>query len=274
MRQYFDQIDGSSNANSVQQLLHLRLRDGARNIAAGLRGEDRYSAPNGVHDRSSRQGRIARAPTCSSARAWTLRCRSHAGARRALREDRRRRRARWCRHRPASAGSRTTSCTSSFRRELPTTTTLEGDYDYVLPSFDCRHRAALDDLKFRASCGQDHRPPGLGRHPGRPGARPAGTRRRRHRFAGQSGPEAAGVEQLSTCRSSGTTPKAATRRSATSTRTSTTTSASRQIVATPFGLRTPVRRRATGTKPWPAAAPTRTPPASATTSSTISGQPA
>ena len=106
--------------------------------------------------------------------------------------------------------------------------------------------------EVRCQLRRDHRPSGLGRHPGRTDARPAGAHRRRHRRAGQSGPEAARVDELSTCRSSGTTPKAATCRWATSTRTSTTTSASPRSSRRRSTCR--IRgRRATSTRPWPTA---------------------
>ena len=127
---------------------------------------------------------------------------------------------------PASAGWRTTSSRWSLRRA--------GLHD---AGRQLRLRPAEPGLRHRPhrqheaarQLGPDHRPAGLGRHPGRTDPRPARARQRRHRLAGQSRPEAAGVEELSTCRWSGTTAKAATCRSATSTRTSTTTSASRTI---------------------------------------------
>ena len=176
-----------------------------------------------------------RAPTCSSARRSTLAMPIQVRGRRALREDRRDLAARWCRRRPASTGSRTTSSRSSLRQALRTsrrwkasTTTCCRALDFA---FDLtRQHEAARQLR------RDHRPSGLGRHPGRTDAQPAGAHQRRHRHAGQSGPEAARVEELSTCRSSGTTPRQLPVGGLLQARTSTTTSASPPITETPFDL--------------------------------------
>ena len=71
-------------------------------------------------------------------------------------------------------------------RRAATSPTLEGDYDYVLPSLDFaigRDRQHEVARQLR----REHRPAGLGRHPGRTDAQPAGAHQRRHRPQGNPG---------------------------------------------------------------------------------------
>ena len=166
----------------------------ARNIAAGLRGDGplqrqrRTSRPIGT----SRKNR--RAPIVQFSQACDTAMPIHAAV--GVRYEK-------------------TDVTSSALVPSPTGISWAADNEFNVviagrsfhhhdPEGRLRLRAAEPRLRRRAhgqpeaarQLGQEHRPSGLGRHPGRPDARPAGAHQRRHRLAGQSGAEAAGVDQL------------------------------------------------------------------------------
>ena len=238
----------------VQRVLHLRLRDGARHrCERGQPGDVRGVAR--LHDGSPRRGEIAERLRAvqPELRNGGLPMHARVGVRYEKTD--------------VTSSALVPTATGivwvannefSVHSGAPASfTTLEGDYDYVLPSFDFSIDVT-DTVKVRASYGESIGRPGWGdiqggqtldqlvRINGGTGA------------PGQSGPEAAGVDRTSTCRSSGTTPNRATCRSATSARTSTTTSASRRSRRRRSIC--PIRVRArTSTKRWRTACPTRRP---------------
>jgi TonB-dependent receptor len=158
IRQYFDQISGSGNPNLFNDFFTFDF-DTARNIAAGLRGEDRFSASGAfTTDRHVKEESQSAYVQFSQAFDTAMPIRAAVGVR-----------------------YENTDVTSSALVPSPsgiswasdnelnvvtpagasTTTTLEGDYDYVLPSFDF-DIGLLDNLKFRASWGKTIGRPGWG----------------------------------------------------------------------------------------------------------------
>jgi TonB-dependent receptor len=158
IRQYFDQISGSGNPNLFNDFFTFDF-DRARNIAAGLRGADRFSAaPAFTTDRHVKEESQSAYVQFSQAFDTAMPIHAALGVR-----------------------YEQTDVTSSALVPLPsgiswasdnelnvvtpqgasTTTTLEGDYDYVLPNFDF-DVGVMDNLKFRASWGKTIGRPGWG----------------------------------------------------------------------------------------------------------------
>jgi TonB-dependent receptor len=158
IRQYFDQISGSGNSNLFNNFFTFDF-DRARNIAAGLRGADRFSAaPAFTTDRHVKE---------ESQSAYVQFSQAFDTARPI--------------HAAVGVRYEQTDVTSSALVPSPsgiswasdnelnvvtpqgafTTTTLEGDYDYVLPNVDF-DIGLMDNLKFRASWGKTIGRPGWG----------------------------------------------------------------------------------------------------------------
>ena len=150
IRQYFDQISGSGNPNLFNDFFTFDF-DRVRNIAAGLRGADRFSAsPDFTTDRRVEEESQSAYVQFSQAFDTAMPINVAVGVR-----------------------YEQTDVTSSALVPSPsgiswasdnelnvirppgasTTTTLEGDYDYVLPSFDFSI-GLMDDVKLRASWGK------------------------------------------------------------------------------------------------------------------------
>ena len=150
IRQYFDEISGSGNSNLFNNFFTFDF-DRARDIAAGLRGEDRFSAaPNFTTDRhveeESQSAYVQFSQTFDTAMPI---------------------------HAAVGVRYEQTDVTSSALVPSPTgiswasdnelnvvipagastTTTLEGDYDYVLPNVDFTVELT-DTVKFRAGWGK------------------------------------------------------------------------------------------------------------------------
>jgi TonB-dependent receptor len=158
IRQYFDQVSGSGNSSLFNNFYTFDF-DRARNIAAGLRGADRFSAsPTFTTDR--RVEEESQSAYVQFSQAFDTKMPIHAAL--GVRYEQ-------------------TDVTSSALVPSPsgiswasdnelnvvipqgasTTTTLEGDYDYVLPSFDF-DVGIRDNVKFRASWGKTIGRPGWG----------------------------------------------------------------------------------------------------------------
>ena len=87
IRQYFDQISGSGNSNLFNNFFTFDF-DRARNIAAGLRGEDRFSAaPDFTTDRHVEEE--SQSAYVQFSQSFDTAMPIQAGGRRALRADRR-----------------------------------------------------------------------------------------------------------------------------------------------------------------------------------------
>jgi TonB-dependent receptor len=150
IRQYFDQINGSSNGNLFNNFFTFDF-DTARNIAAGLRGEDRFSA-NGAFTTDRHVKEESQSAYVQFSQAFDTAMPIHAAV--------------GVRYEQTDVTSRAlvpspTGISWGSDNELnvivpqnaSTTTSLEGDYDYVLPSFDF-DIGLMDNLKFRASWGK------------------------------------------------------------------------------------------------------------------------
>jgi TonB-dependent receptor len=150
IRQYFDQISGSGNPNLFNDFFTFDF-DTVRNIAAGLRGEDRFSASaDFTTDRHVKEESQSAYVQFSQAFDTAMPINVAVGVR-----------------------YEQTDVTSSALVPSPsgiswasdnelnvirpvgasTTTTLKGDYDYVLPNLDF-NIGLMDNLKFRASWGK------------------------------------------------------------------------------------------------------------------------
>jgi len=150
IRQYFDQISGSGNPNLFNDFFTFDF-DTVRNIAAGLRGEDRFSASTDfTTDRHVKEESQSAYVQFSQAFDTAMPINVAVGVR-----------------------YEQTDVTSSALVPSPsgiswasdnelnvirpvgasTTTTLKGDYDYVLPNLDF-NIGLMDNLKFRASWGK------------------------------------------------------------------------------------------------------------------------
>ncbi|HET9446515.1 MAG TPA: TonB-dependent receptor, partial [Steroidobacteraceae bacterium] len=158
IRQYFDQVSGSGNSNLFNNFFTFDF-DRARNIAAGLRGEDRFSAaPNFTTDRRVEEESQSAFVQFSQSFDTAMPIHAAVGVR-----------------------YEQTDVTSSALVPSPTGiswasdnelnvvtpagasafTTLEGDYDYVLPNVDFAVELT-DTLKFRAGWGKTIGRPGWG----------------------------------------------------------------------------------------------------------------
>jgi TonB-dependent receptor len=158
IRQYFDQISGSSSPNLFNDFFTFDF-DTARNIAAGLRGADRFSA-SGAFTTDRHVKEESQSAYVQFSQAFDTAMPIHAAV--GVRYEK-------------------TDVTSSALVPSPTgiswasdnelnvitpagastTTTLKGDYNYVLPSFDF-DIGLMDNLKFRASWGKTIGRPGWG----------------------------------------------------------------------------------------------------------------
>jgi TonB-dependent receptor len=158
IRQYFDQISGSSNPNLFNNFFTFDF-DTARNIAAGLRGADRFSA-SGAFTTDRHVKEESQSAYVQFSQAFDTAMPIHAAL--GVRYEK-------------------TDVTSSALVPSPTgiswasdnelnvitpagastTTTLKGDYNYVLPSFDF-DIGLMDNLKLRASWGKTIGRPGWG----------------------------------------------------------------------------------------------------------------
>ena len=158
IRQYFDQIGGSGNANLFNNFFTFDF-DRARNIAAGLRGEDRFTAaPAFTTDRRVKEESQSAFVQFSQSFDTAMPIQAAVGVR-----------------------YEQTDVTSSALVPSPTAiswasdnelnvvipagasafTTLEGDYDYVLPNVDFAV-GITDTIKFRAGWGKTIGRPGWG----------------------------------------------------------------------------------------------------------------
>ena len=158
IRQYFDQISGSGNSNLFNDFFTFDF-DTARNIAAGLRGADRFSAsPNFTTDRHVKEESQSAYVQFSQAFDTAMPIQAAVGVRYEKTDVT-----------SSALVPSPTGISWASDNELnvvvpqgaSTTTTLEGDYDYVLPSFDFAV-GLMDNLKFRASWGQTIGRPGWG----------------------------------------------------------------------------------------------------------------
>jgi TonB-dependent receptor len=158
IRQYFDQIGGSGNSNLFNNFYTFDF-DRARNIAAGLRGEDRFTAaPAFTTDRRVKEESQSAFVQFSQSFDTAMPIQAAVGVR-----------------------YEQTDVTSSALVPSPTGiswasdnelnvvipagasafTTLEGDYDYVLPNVDFAV-GITDTVKFRAGWGKTIGRPGWG----------------------------------------------------------------------------------------------------------------
>ena len=163
---YFGSIAGSSSPALFNQFFTCRLRDGARRWRPPA--DRRSGAVPGVrrvHDGPpDRRGRVARARTCSTAPTWTPAMPLHvAVGLRYEKTDVTSTRAGADRHRHHLGGQQRVLDAVRRRRASPrsraaTTTCCPASTSSVDLS---------DDMKLRAQLRRDHRPAGLGRHPGR-----------------------------------------------------------------------------------------------------------
>ena len=182
VRQYFDQISRQQQPEPVQPVLHLRLRTvRATSPPAALATRPLQRAAT-TSPRDRRVKEESQSAYVQFSQAWDTGDADACGARRALREDRRDVERAGAAPPPASAGSANNefnhrsvreSRLHHARRRLRLRA-AELDFDVGL----------MRQPEVARQLGQDHRPPGLGRHPGRTDARPAGARRRRHRPQG------------------------------------------------------------------------------------------
>jgi TonB-dependent receptor len=158
IRQYFDQISGSSNPNLFNDFFTFDF-DRARNIAASLRGEDRFSASKDfTTDRHVKEESQSAYVQFSQAFDTAMPIRAAVGVRYEQTDVTSSALV------PSANGISWASDNelNVIRPEgVSTTTTLKGDYDYVLPSFDF-DVGLRDNLKFRASWGKTIGRPGWG----------------------------------------------------------------------------------------------------------------
>jgi TonB-dependent receptor len=150
IRQYFDQISGSGNPNLFNDFFTFDF-DRVRNIAAGLRGADRFSASaDFTTDRHVEEESQSAYVQFSQAFDTAMPINVALGVRYEQTDVTSSALV------PSPAGISWASDNELNVIRPPgasTTTTLEGDYDYVLPSFDFSI-GLMDDVKFRASWGQ------------------------------------------------------------------------------------------------------------------------
>jgi TonB-dependent receptor len=158
IRQYFDQVSGSSNSNLFNNFFTFDF-DRARNIAAGLRGADRFSAaPAFTTDRHVKEESQSAYVQFSQTFDTAMPIQAALGVRYEQTDVTSSALV------PSPSGISWAS-DNELNVVIPqgasTTTTLKGDYDYVLPSFDV-NVGLMDNLKFRASWGQTIGRPGWG----------------------------------------------------------------------------------------------------------------
>jgi TonB-dependent receptor len=157
VRQYFDQISGSGNPNLFNEFFTFDF-DRARNIAAGLRGADRFSASgNFTTDRHVKEESQSAYVQFSQAFDTAMPIHAAVGVRYEQTDVTSTALV------PAVSGISWASDNelNAVRPGDSTTTTLKGDYDYVLPSVDI-DVGLMDNLKFRASWGKTIGRPGWG----------------------------------------------------------------------------------------------------------------
>jgi TonB-dependent receptor len=157
VRQYFDQISGSGNPNLFNEFFTFDF-DRARNIAAGLRGAERFSASgNFTTDRHVKEESQSAYVQFSQAFDTAMPIHAAVGVRYEQTDVTSTALV------PAVSGISWASDNelNAVRPGDSTTTTLKGDYDYVLPSVDI-DVGLMDNLKFRASWGKTIGRPGWG----------------------------------------------------------------------------------------------------------------
>ena len=158
IRQYFDQVSGSGNSSLFNNFYTFDF-DRARNIAADLRGADRFSAsPTFTTDRHVEEE--SQSAYVQFSQAFDTKMPIHAAVG-----------VRWEQTDVTSSALVPSPSGISWASDnelnvitpagASTTTTLKGDYDYVLPSFDF-DVGIRDNVKFRASWGQTIGRPGWG----------------------------------------------------------------------------------------------------------------
>ena len=160
VRQYFDNISGSSNSNLFNDFFTFDFETVRGNSLRALRRSGAVPRVADLHDGPPRRGGIAerlrpvqpdvRTAACRSTRAVGVRYEKTDVTSSALvpTADRHR----------LGGGQRVLG---AFAPRRPSTTTLEGDYDYVLPSLDFAVDLT-DNMKLRASYGQTIGRPGWG----------------------------------------------------------------------------------------------------------------
>jgi TonB-dependent receptor len=158
IRQYFDQVSGSGNSNLFNNFFTFDF-DRARNIAAGLRGADRFSAaPNFTTDRHVEEESQSAYVQFSQSFDTAMPIHAAVGVRYEQTDVTSSALV------PSPAGISWAS-DNELNVVIPagasTITTLEGDYDYVLPNVDFAVELT-DTLKFRAGWGQTIGRPGWG----------------------------------------------------------------------------------------------------------------
>ena len=158
IRQYFDEVSGSGNSNLFNNFFTFDF-DQARNIAAGLRGEDRFSAaPNFTTDRHVEEESQSAFVQFSQSFDTAMPIQVAVGVRYEQTDVT-----------SSALVPSPTAISWASDNELnvvipagaSTTTTLEGDYDYVLPNVDFAVELT-DTLKFRAGWGKTIGRPGWG----------------------------------------------------------------------------------------------------------------
>jgi TonB-dependent receptor len=157
VRQYFDQISGSGNPNLFNEFFTFDF-DRARNIGAGLRGAERFSASgNFTTDRHVKEESQSAYVQFSQAFDTAMPIHAAVGVRYEQTDVTSTALV------PAVSGISWASDNelNAVRPGDSTTTTLKGDYDYVLPSVDI-DVGLMDNLKFRASWGKTIGRPGWG----------------------------------------------------------------------------------------------------------------
>jgi TonB-dependent receptor len=158
IRQYFDQISGSGSSNLFNNFYTFDF-DRARNIAAGLRGADRFSASgNFTTDRHVEEESQSAYVQFSQAFDTAMPIHAALGVRYEKTDVTSKALV------PSPSGISWAS-DNELNVVTPqgasTTTTLKGDYNYTLPSLDV-DVGLRDNLKFRASWGQTIGRPGWG----------------------------------------------------------------------------------------------------------------
>ncbi|HKS55720.1 MAG TPA: TonB-dependent receptor [Steroidobacteraceae bacterium] len=157
VRQYFDQISGSGNPNLFNDFFTFDF-DRARNIAAGLRGADRFSA-SGVFTTDRHVKEESQSAYVQFSQAFDTAMPIHAAV--GVRYEQTDVTSNALVPEVSGISWASDNELNAVRTGGSTTTTLKGDYDYVLPSLDI-DVGLMDTLKFRASWGKTIGRPGWG----------------------------------------------------------------------------------------------------------------
>lgn len=157
VRQYFDQISGSGNPNLFNDFFTFDF-DRARNIAAGLRGADRFSA-SGAFTTDRHVKEESQSAYVQFSQAFDTAMPIHAAV--GVRYEKTDVTSNALVPEVSGISWASDNELNAVRPGGSTTTTLKGDYDYVLPSLDI-DVGLMDNLKFRASWGKSIGRPGWG----------------------------------------------------------------------------------------------------------------